>query len=69
LKKSPLKGGKVLKNSAPRGPILLKIYIYYPGPPGSDLLLLRGIAGRTKDVLTMAFDMRYGFLLKWDPPI
>jgi hypothetical protein len=26
LKKSPLKGGKVLKNSAPRGPILLKIY-------------------------------------------
>jgi hypothetical protein len=41
----------------------------YPGPPGSDLLILRGRVGRTEGVMTMAFDMRYGFLLKWDPPV
>jgi len=45
------------------------VLLYYPGPPGSDLLLLRGRAGRTKDVMTMAFDMRYGFILTWEPPI
>jgi hypothetical protein len=45
------------------------VLLYYPGPPGSDLLFLRGLAGPTRDVMTMAFDMRYGFSLKWDPPI
>lgn len=44
------------------------VLLYYPGPPGSDLLLLRGQAGRTKDVMTAAFDMRYGFFLIYEPP-
>ena len=45
------------------------VLLYYPGPPGSDLLFLRGRVRGTKDAMTMAFDMRWGFLLKWDPPI
>ncbi len=33
---------------------------YFPGPPGSDLLLLRGRMGRTKDTeVTAVFDMRF----------
>jgi hypothetical protein len=44
------------------------LLLYYPGPSGSDLLLLRGLAGHSKKQMTAAFDMRYGFLLKYEPP-
>jgi hypothetical protein len=48
---------------SPRDGVLL----YLPGPPGSDLLLLRGRAGNSQKVMTAAFDMRYGFCLMYEP--
>lgn len=41
--------------------------LYFPGPPGSDLLLLRGRAGNSQKEMTAAFDMRYGFCLMYEP--
>ena len=48
---------------SPRDGVLL----YFPGPLGSDLLLLRGQAGHSKKEMTVAFDMRYGFFLRYEP--
>jgi hypothetical protein len=48
---------------SPRDGVLL----YFPGPPGSDLLLLRGRAGTSQKEMTAAFDMRYGFCLMYEP--
>ena len=50
-------------------PMLAKqgLLLYYPGPPGSDLLLLRGQAGRTTGEMTGAFDMRYGSWIRYEP--
>ncbi len=43
------------------------VLLYFPGPPGSDLLLLRGRAGHSQKEMTAAFDMRYGFCLTYEP--
>ena len=39
---------------------------YYPGPFGSDLLFLRGFHANTGEEATAAFDLRYGFYLRYE---
>lgn len=40
---------------------------YFPGPPGSDVLIFRGTYGRSKHLeITGAFDLRKGWWLKFD---
>ena len=39
---------------------------YYPGPPGSELIFLRGFHANTREEATAAFDFRYGFYLRYE---